>query len=105
MLKSDIIKTSVGVELDKLCAELVFGSNLTKGFHNYSTNIAHAWLVYEHLRTSGNWCCLNLHSDHHYIWRFTLKCESDHEYNTNSVSVTAKTAPEAIVKVAILSVL
>jgi hypothetical protein len=103
MLKFQILEMSAGSELDKLCAKLVFGSTLTKGFHKYSTNIEHAWFVYEHLRASGEWCCLDLHSDHHYVWKFLLKNELDHMNDTCSILATATTAPEAIVKGAILA--
>ena len=26
----------------------------------------------EKVRQSGKWCCINIHSDHHYLWEVTL---------------------------------
>lgn len=39
---------------------------------NYSTSIAAAWKVWERLRISGKWCCLDIKSDHHYCWTVSL---------------------------------
>lgn len=38
----------------------------------YSTNISAAWEVWEKLRFSGKWCCLDIKSDYHYCWTVTL---------------------------------
>lgn len=39
---------------------------------NYSTDISAAWEVWEKLRSSGKWCCLDIKSDYHYCWTVTL---------------------------------
>lgn len=38
----------------------------------YSTSIPHAMEVFERLRQSGKWCCLEISSDYHYAWDVML---------------------------------
>lgn len=38
----------------------------------YSSEITAAWDVWERLRQSGKWCCLDITSDYDYCWRVSL---------------------------------
>lgn len=38
-----------------------------------STNISHAMLVWDHLRGSGRWCCLDISSDYDFFYRIELR--------------------------------
>jgi len=38
----------------------------------YSTHLTDAMEVFEKLRQSGKWCCLNISSDYHYLWGVSL---------------------------------
>ena len=48
----------------------------------YSTDMNYAWQVFDKLRDSGKYCCLDLSSDYNYIYDFDLKL-SELEGNLN----------------------
>lgn len=45
---------------------------LTNSVPHYSSEIADAMEVFEHLRQSGKWCCLKISSDYAYVWDVIL---------------------------------
>ena len=74
-----------------------------------STDISAAWQVWEKLRQSGEWCCLDIGSDYDYCYRVTLipsnfdeKYEGKHE---PTVTIDGEgSAPLAICKAALLAI-
>lgn len=66
-------------------------------YPSYSTNIAHTWQVVEHLtRTTKQWFTLN---------RYCTGCEAQFEIDQFEYSFDALTAPEAICRAALLTLL
>lgn len=70
----------------------------TKIFNNtpylspkYSTNITEAMKIIDKLRNSGEFCCLKMDSDYHYLWTVSLTYSEDLRPNgrgSNSVHTT-----------------
>lgn len=42
------------------------------GLPAYSTDLAAAMAVWQHLRDSGRWCCLDIGSDYNFCWTLKL---------------------------------
>jgi hypothetical protein len=71
-----------GTELNRAVAERVMGwsSSLQVGIARYenrdpprySSSIEAAMRVIDKLRQSGEWCCIEIKSDYHYVWWVAL---------------------------------
>jgi hypothetical protein len=71
---------------------------------DYSGNITSAMEVFEVLRNSGKWCCLDISSDHHYVWDIRLikaHIEGSNDYHKPCVSVCDEDLAMAICRAAI----
>ena len=70
----------------------------------YSTDIAAAMEVFQYLRDSGKWCCLNILSDYKYCWTVSLKEETIGTFNPPHrvvISVDDESLPVAICRAAL----
>lgn len=122
MKAEEIDKMEAGRDMDALIAERVMGYTVTRvngepytEWHGhkaepyhlgaYSTDIAAAWQVVEKMREGFKFCCLDLHSDLHYSYTFSLthyRAEDMHEQEHNPDFVAhAPTAPLAICRAAL----
>lgn len=75
------------------------------GVPHYSTDIACAMQVFEKLRGSGEWCCLNIFSDFHYIYyvsltRFDLN-EDEESPHEPTIKARDESLPLAICRAAL----
>jgi len=67
----------------------------------YSTDIAAAMRVFQHLRQSGRWCCLVIESDHHYVWGVHLTPAGDSDHLPIIHSGSCESLPLAICRAAL----
>jgi len=72
----------------------------------YSTSIVQAMEVFQKLRESGKWCCLNISSDYHYIYDVTLIAEDRHKNAKHEPTIRASSEelPRAICLAALRAV-
>lgn len=122
-----------GRELDKLIAEKVMGLNVikteyNKGKHivysigepeywdfagdmqlsnplpNYSEDLNAAMEVFQKLRDSHKWCCLEIRSDYNYVWDVWLTKGSSEEHKPSILVKAQESLPLAICLAALESV-
>ena len=105
-----------GRELDALVAEKIMGWTpslytdhtwemvrpnsadglLVYAVPEYSTEIEHAWKVFEKLRESGDFCCLWIKSDYNYVYDVTWVYENNDDHAEQSIGYSVESAPLAI---------
>lgn len=71
---------------------------------HYSASIAAAMTVVEHMR-GDKWCCINIHSDHAYIWRVSfIESEPANAAHEVTASAQGESLPRAICEAALAAV-
>jgi hypothetical protein len=133
MTKKDVMKMVAGKELNILITEKVFKhkpcndwtptgapfygmqmpmpcSKHPKGCYpkgyptEYSENITAAMGLFDYLRNTGKYCCLEIYSDYNYCWKVSLtKSELNEEHKPTIVVDGEENLPLAICKAALLT--
>jgi hypothetical protein len=72
---------------------------------NPSCDIEAAMQVVEKIRQSNEFCCINIHSDHNYVWRVSLiRVESQNASHGVTASATNESLPLAICRAALAAI-
>lgn len=99
----DFDKMEAGPEMDALVHERIFGfRSLRHVDPEYSRDVGATWEIIEKLRRTGDYCCLELHSDHHCIYRMSLTlADLEDERHKPAFAANGETAPLAICRAAL----
>jgi hypothetical protein len=114
-----------GEELDRAVAERVMGNTLPEvwsdptvgpshgdpggyriGVRPYSSSIEAAMQVLDKLRHSGEWCCIEIKSDYHYVWWVALTPAERHSTDPHkpTIAVSGEVLPTVICLVALAAI-
>lgn len=114
----NVMELQAGRELDALVAEKVLGLDVDRipdsfwcigqdgtafRIPDYSTDIAAAMMVWQHLRQSGRWCCLTIRSDYDLCWRVELVHDNSAHDRPTIVLDGEDSLPLAICRAALLA--